>query len=476
MSSQMARGSVWVFVSYSIQQLITLGRTMILARLLAPADFGLMGYANLATAALLILTETGVWPAVIQRKDLDAETEHTAWFIMAARSMIVTLAIIALAPVAGSFFEEPRLVPVVRVMALTFLMGGFNSLSVVLLQRDMRFEKLTYLNLVVVFVNLFASVIAAFFLRSVWALVIGELAGSATALLSSYLLHSYRPKPGFSWARARELLGFGRYVTGSGILSYLTTQGVDAVIGKLLGTEALGYYGVGFRAANLPATSISQVLNRVTLPAFSRVQDDLPRLANTYLRTLRLTALFAFPIAGGMFALAPFLIPVLYGPQWTAVIMPFMALCLFGLERSLGSIAVPTFLALGKSRWVMGLNLVKLIALAVFIIPLVRRYGILGAAIAASISAIAVQLVVIPATARLLNIRISVIIGALLKPAAGTAAMVVSLLLVQQIPVVEVSLLWLLAFVALGMLVYGILVLWGEKENLLHVGHSLIAE
>ena len=476
MSVQMMRGGTWVFASYGIQQAITLTRSMILARLLSPADFGIISQAHLSTGALLIFTETGVWPALIQRSQLDAETNNTAWTILMIRGLLMTLAIFALSPMVGKFFGEPTLVPILRVMALTFTLSGCNSLSLALLQRELQFDRLTYVNIASNVASLIASVVSAYWLRSAWAFVVGELAGATTTLIGSYLVHGYRPRVRIAQERARELLNFGKYVTGSGVISYLTNQGVDAVVGRSLGAEALGLYGVGFRAANLPSTSISQVLNRVTLSAFSRVQDDVAHLRSIYLRTLRLTALLAFPLAVGMFAVAPVLIPALYGPKWTAVVRPFMVLCLFGLERSLGSIASPTFLALGKPRSLIWLGLVKLMTLSALILPLTHRYGILGSATAASISAVAVHAFVIPATSRLLGLEARAILGTWVRPAAGSVLMAAVIIVVQRVFPVAASLPWLLALTALGVIVYGVAVLRTEVDRLPEIWRSIVSQ
>lgn len=465
-SDQMVRGGVWVFVSYGLQQAINIARSIILARLLTPGDFGLMGLASLAMAALSVFTETGIWPALVQRKVLDEDTKYTAWIIFALRGILLGLLLVIVAPLVARFFAQPQLTALLTVLAGVFVISGCNSLSVILLQRELRFDRITYLNLAVTLVSLVSSVGAAIALRNVWAFVAGELVGATAAMLLSYRIEDFRPKLRFSRSRARELLSYGKYLTGAGIITYLATQGDDAVVGKTLGTEALGFYGVAYRASNLPATSISHVINQVTIPGFSKVQDDIAQLRSMYLKTLRLTALVAVPFTGGMFILAPFFIPVLYGPQWVPAIPAFMVLCFFGLERAIGSVAGPVFLARGKTRLILIIGLSKLLTMAVCIVPLTLRYGILGTSIAVTISAVVVQCGVLLAVSQLTDASIGSIGRQTLKPAVATILMMAVLFAAQQLFSWPVGLASLLVMSGLGVLVYLLIIIPSERELL----------
>lgn len=425
-TQKVVRGSVWVFTAYGLQSVFSLIRSVILARLLVPADFGLMGLVSLSIIALGILTNTGVWPALIQRRTLDDELLSTGWTIAVFRGLVLGLVTALLAPVAAWFFETPLLAPVIRVMAVTFFLKGLNSMSLLLLEREMNFRALTFFSLVVSVLSTVAAVAAAFALRNVWALVIGELAGGTLGLLLSYALRGFRPRFRFARQSAQELLHFGKYVTGAGIVSYLTTQGDDAYVGKFLGTEALGFYGMAYHLSNLPATTISRLLSRVTLPGYCALQDDLNGLRRLYLHTLRITALITMPIAGSMFVLASHIVQVFYGSKWMPVVPSFMILCLFGLERSIGSLVGSVFLALGKPKLLFYLNLTKLIAMAAGIVPLTAQYGFLGTSVAVTISAIVVQSAVVLVVSRQLGMPILDMIRQVSAPLFGTACMMAS--------------------------------------------------
>jgi lipopolysaccharide exporter len=454
LSQQIARGGVWVFASYGIQQALSMARSIVLARLLTPADFGIMGMASLSLALLTVFTETGIWSALIQRSDLDQPTLNTAWVISAVRGTILGLVTLGAAPWVGGFFGEPLLVPMLRVMALSFVLSGFNSLGLVLLQKDLDFRTLAAFHLATSAVNVMAATVAAFLLHSVWALVIGSLAGALMALFLSYLVHPFRPQLRFDRGRAREVLSFGKFLTASSIVNYVLTQGDDAYVGKVLGGEALGLYEVAYRLSNLPATSISHVLNQVTLPAYSAMQHDLEQLRATYLRILKLTALAVFPMAAGLFGLAPLITIVLYGERWLSMVPALQILCLFGLECAIGSASGPVFIALAKPDVGLKVSLVKLATMVVCLAPLTSRYGIAGTSLAVTCSAIAVQAVVVPVVAHLLRMPWSTVVGLLVKPLMGSLLMLLALWLVQRLMVVRHSLLALTFSVAFGAIVY----------------------
>jgi O-antigen/teichoic acid export membrane protein len=384
--------------------------------------------------------------------------------------------VLGLAPLAAWFFGQPSLVPILRVMALSFVLGGLSSLGPVLLQRELAFHRILLLNVSVGFVNLCSAAIAAVLLRNVWALVIGELAGVVCALLMSYLVHSFRPRLRFVRSRARQVFSFGKYLTATGIVTFLSTQGDDAYVGKVLGTESLGFYRLAYRLSNMPATSLSHVVNRVTLPALSATQDDIARMRNIYLHTLRLIALVAVPIAGGMFALAPYVVGVLYGSNWMPAVPSFMVLCLFGLERAIGSTAGPVFLAVGKPNLLMYVVLGKLIVMALCIVPLTRLYGYLGTGVAVTISAVFVQALAVLVISRLLHVTKAEVFQQMAKPLGVTCLMMVAIFGMRQVAEWPINLVSLVILSFSGLIAYSVVVLPTERQILRKVVSSLLPE
>jgi lipopolysaccharide exporter len=463
-SARVFRGTVWVFSMRIALTVIGLMRSIILARMLAPEDFGLMGMVGLATAILVVLSQTGTWTAIIQRDELSSDVLHTGWLIQAARGLILAAFIALLANPVANFFDSAALTPVLRVMALSFIFKGFNSMGLVLLERQMAYKTLTYYSLSVAVANLIAASIGAFLWRSVWALVAGELVGGLIGLFFSFAIHEYRPRWEFNRDKAHELWAFGRYINANGIVSYLTTQGDDGYVGKILGSEALGFYGMAYRASNLPMTAISELISRVTLPAYAAVKSDLSHLRQLYLNALTITALLAFPVTSLLFALAPYWVATLYGNRWLPLVPSSMVLCVYGLERAIGSVAGHVFVVMGHPKLAFQLNLGKLAVMALVIIPLTQGLGILGTSIAVTISAVAVQAAVIPVTSHYLQVPIREVLNPMVRPALGSA------LLISLIYGLRTAFDWpaefssLLLLSMIGILAYGLVIIVSNQK------------
>jgi O-antigen/teichoic acid export membrane protein len=188
------------------------------------------------------------------------------------------------------------------------------------------------------------------------------------------------------WKKFKELFGFGRWILGSGILVFLITQGDDAFVGKILGATALGFYLMAFTLSNLAATEISEALSIVTIPTYSKIQDNLNKLKDAYLKVLQLTAFISIPISGGIFILAPEFTSTFLGDKWMAMVPAMQALALAGLVRSIASTTVPVFYAAGKPRIETKWQIIRLLVLAALIYPFSIKWGILGASIAVLLS------------------------------------------------------------------------------------------
>jgi O-antigen/teichoic acid export membrane protein len=201
----------------------------------------------------------------------------------------------------------------------------------------------------------------------------------------SYILHSYRPRIRLDKGEFKELFGFGRWVLGSSILIFLLSQGDDIFVGKMLGVTALGFYQMAYLISNLPATEITHVISQVTFPAYSKLQDDLPKLRDAYLKVLQLTAFLSFPIAGLIFVLAPDFTRIFLGEKWMPMVLAMQVLCVLGALRSIGAASGPIFLALGRPDIEAKLPAAQLALLAILIYPLTEKWGITGTAAAISI-------------------------------------------------------------------------------------------
>ena len=236
-------------------------------------------------------------------------------------------------------------------------------------------------------VDFTVAITAAILLRSVWALVFGLLAGNITRCIMSYIIEPYRPKLKFIKSQAKELFSFGKWVLGSTILIFLITQGDDIFAGKLLGATMLGFYQIAYRISNMPTTETSNVISRVSFPLYSKLQDNLSKLKDAYLKVLQLVTFISFPMAGLIFILAPEFTRLFLGEEWIPIVPVIKVLALAGLIRSLITTTIPLFRAIGRPKIETRWQMVRLFVLIVLIYPLTITYGILGTSISVLLSA-----------------------------------------------------------------------------------------
>jgi len=386
LSHRVVKGGFWVFVSRGIERTFYITRLIILARILAPHDFGILGIAMLTMLTLENFSQTGFQAALIQKKeDIDAYL-NSAWTVGIIRGFILFIILYFISPYVAVFFKTPQAEPIIRVIGFSFLIQAFTNIGVIYFQKELEFNKQLVFQLSGTLADFVVAVSAALLLRSVWALVFGLLAGNAVRFVVSYLIHPYRPHLSFDIGKAKELFGFGKWVLGSSILMFLITQGDDIFVGKLLGATMLGFYQMAYRFSNTPATEITHVISQVTFPAYSKLQDNIPKLREAYLKVLQLTAFLSFLLAGLIFVLAPDFTKIFLGEKWMPMVPAMQVLIFAGLVRSVAATSGSLIYAIGKPKKDTKLQIVRLIVLAALIYPFTVKWGIMGASVVVFLS------------------------------------------------------------------------------------------
>jgi len=386
LSKKVVRGGMWVFALRFTNRGLGLVRTVILARLLAPEDFGLLGIAMLAITTLETFSQTGFQAALIQKKENVNSYLDTAWTVSAVRSVLLFVILFFSAPLVATFFNSPQATLVIKVIAVSTLLSGFRNIGILFFQKELEFNKQFTYEFSAALTDLAISISLAFILRNVWALVWGGLAGHFIRFIMSYLLHPYHPRIRFEKEKFKDLFGFGRWILGSSILGFLIVQGDDIFVGKMLGVTALGLYQMAYLISNLPATEITHVISQVTFPVYSKFQDDIQRLREAYLDVLKLTAFVSIPMAGGIFILAPEFTQIFLGTKWLPMVPAMQILVLAGLVRSIVATTGPVFVAVGKPKIETRWQIVRFSVLIVLIYPFTIKWGMLGMSIVVLLS------------------------------------------------------------------------------------------
>lgn len=378
LSQRVVHGGVWTFLQKAATRAVGLLKVVVLARLLAPEDFGLFGIALLTQATLDILLRFGVDEALIQRADDTGDLLDAAWTVKVVKAVVVAACLLVTAPQVAAFFDAPGATPLIRVLSAVVLMEGLENIGVVHFRRDLEFRKDFVLEFTSTTVNALVAVSLAVVLGSVWALMAGIAAGAAGRLVLSYALHPHRPRLDTNRRKMGELWGFGKWLFGSSTLAFASTQVDDVLIGRWLGAGSLGVYQVAYRISNTAATEVTHVISRVTFPAYSRLQSDPERLGRGFVSTLSVTTLIAVPLAGAIVLFIPDFVRHVIGEKWSAAIGPVRILAAAGLVRALSACWGPLYLARGRTEkpfWKQMLRAVLTLGPAY---PLTMSYGLEG--------------------------------------------------------------------------------------------------
>lgn len=379
--ARVIRSGLWVGLAEAVIAALAFVKSVVLARLLAPEMFGLIGLCGIVIRTIETFTRPGIAQALIQRQSPFEDARDTAFTLLLLRGPLLAALVFGLAPVAARFYESEQLEPLLQVLSVVFLLSGLTNINTIACQKELSFRKLTYLNQASALLGTVTTIAIAFWLRNVWALILGQIASALYQTVLSYYFVPGRPRLAFDRRIATELLSYGRFITASSAVIFIASTLDTAVIGKVLGTEQLGYYVIAFTIAHLVTASLSKLASGIMMPAYSRLQGNLPALRSAYVRTTSLVAMITLPATAGVLATADLLIYSVYGSKWADAAMPLRILTLFGLFRAMASVNGYLFEGIGRPQIPLYVGIARLAIMAPLIVPAAARFGLAGAAI-----------------------------------------------------------------------------------------------
>lgn len=357
-----ARGAAWTAIGFGSQYALKLVSTLVLTRLLAPDAFGLMSLATVFLAGLNLLSDIGTTPSIIRsRRAEEPDFLRTAWTLQAVRGVVIALAACLLAWPISQLYDEPLLFPMISALAMTAVVQGLASIAIPLAQRNMALRQLTLLEISVQAVATAATILFAWLLHSVWALVFGALIGTVFRVALSHLvLQPFRHGFQIERATVAEIVTFGRWILLGTLLTFLAGKGVDAIQGALVPIDILGLLSISGMIGWALGDLATKVLGNVAFPALSKQVRDNPQAVQGTLRKIQLAIAIALLPAFLMLSwLADDLVGLLYDDRY-AQAGSFLSLT--ALNSALGVLSMPyqnAMLATGDSRFhavVMGFS------------------------------------------------------------------------------------------------------------------------
>ena len=449
-----------------------------LARILSPADFGLMAMITVVIAFGAAYADMGLSNAVIYRQDATRDQLSSLYWLNVLAGLCVFGAIVALSPAIADFYREPRLVRLLPLAGLIFVITPFGQQFQMLLQKSLRFRLLGVVDICGAMVGAATAITCALAGLGVVSLIAGQLAntGLRVAILAAVGWRTSRPRLRFRWRDTHGYVSFGLYQMGERSINQLTANLDYLIIGRVLGPAVLGPYALAYQLVVLPIQKLNPVLTRVAFPVFALRQEDMGALRRGYCRVSGLLVFGVYPFIVGLVVLAPVVVPVLYGDRWAAAVPLVQILGCMALFKALSNPSGSVILAIGRANVGFWLTLGVALLAAVSFMLAVSHGGVIVVAWAwVGIAALALSIIML-ILRRLIGLTLREYFSTLRRPLAVVLLMGVIVGVSYRIlgPLIPSALVLLVVLVSLGVLAY--LALWrlADRSYVRDVLHALM--
>jgi len=372
----------WAGAGFVLDKMIAAIQLMVVARLLTPADFGVMAASATIVLAFMTISELGIESALIAKAEVDREDLAVAWTVAIVRGVSMAACIWAAADVIGQAMQMPQLALVLRVHAWLLVLQGLQSPAMAIVLKNLDLRRRVTMDLVRRVIEAGAIITLALWLRNVWALLLGQLAGMCAGSLLSFWVAPFRPRLSLYRPARNYFLRYGKQLNVTTFCIFGVMSGGELAIGRLLGQDALGLYQVALAIPLLLGVRATVLIHQISMPTYALLQRDRLGVARVFELQMGLVGLIFIPLAASVAVFAPVIVPLAFGPQWLAIVEPLRVLCLYAVCA--GYLSVMTALHYGANRpdlqmksWAW-----QFLFYAVAIVPLTMGFGLIGAAAA----------------------------------------------------------------------------------------------
>jgi len=338
---------------------MSFGTNIILARLLTPADFGIIGMLTIFIAVSATFVDGGFGSALIQKKEPTQTDYSTILYLNAGISIVLYVILYLSAPYIADFYNMRILCNVLRMIGLTLIINAVSYVQAVKLRKEMKFKKLSYIYLTASLISFVISIGLAYHGFGVWSLVWMNIINCSIATVLLWLYGKWCPSYVFSIQSSKSLFGFGSFLLLSNLINTFCNNIQGLIIGKLFNASDMGYYSQARKLNDLPSTSISSIIDNVSYPVMAAKQDNMVEFVYVVSKFIRIIAMITFPIMTLLIILGRPLIVFLYSDKWIAAIPYFQILCVGGLAICLQNINYNAVAALGKSKDLFKWTIIK---------------------------------------------------------------------------------------------------------------------
>jgi len=452
-------GVAWMMAMRWGVRLIGLLSTVILARLLMPADFGIVAMAMVCVGLINQLLDFGLEFGLIRNPNAERKHYDTTWTIRLLQMGGVAMVLAVAAPFIASVYEEPRVMPILWVIAFGAFVRAWENIGIIDFRKHLLFDRDFKFNVYVKLGGFLVTIGLALYLRNYWALVVGSLFNHCVAVGVSYVMSSYRPR--FSLEAVGEVFSFSQWMLVRGLANYIFGRGDEMIIGKVFGSMDLGYYAMAKNVSSMATAEIVQPASRAFVPGFSQFEKEPSRLASAFIRAISGMALVVVPAGIGLSCVASEVVPLLLGEKWLASIPLLQLVPIAEVIMALHGLAGSLIIVIGRVKMLAGIAWLR----ASFMLGCVylgyQWFGLVGVVYGMIVSATFSFIALNSAAISVSELEWRGIIRAIVRPVVAGACMIGAVYWIDTLLVLPLLLL-LMVKIFVGVVVYlsVIILLW----------------
>lgn len=374
-------GIFWSFLNQGGNQVLSLLITFVLARLVSPQEFGLIGMITVFTGFAIRFVDFGFSAALIYKKNVNEEDINTVYTLNTLFGVTFSMLFFAIAPWIASFYEQPILSLLTRSFAIIFIVTGISGVNRALISKGMEFKLNTVITVISLIISSTIAIIMAYMGYGVWSILFKILLQEIINALLYFYFFPVNQKFRFSRESFNSMFSMGRNVAAESTVNYWSRNADNLLIGRMIGSEALGLYSKAYSVMLLPLTNISRVISKVMFPSFSLIQEDLQQIKSLYLKTTKLIGFVTFPLMAGLSLLSELFVLATFGKEWIQMAPLISILSVLGAFQSILSLNGVIYNSLGKSHLAFRITLVFSVINVIGFYLGIKFSGILGLAV-----------------------------------------------------------------------------------------------
>lgn len=416
-----------------IQKAVQFATTIIIARLLGPSVFGLFALSVVIVGSFELFKSFGIDVALL-RKDSDFKKgANTAFIVIPVMCLLLYLILNLIAPFLGRFINNDDFVPVARLLGLTFVISSFSRIPTIILEKNMKFKEISLADFCGSLLFSLSALILSFFGFGIWSLVLAYLGKMVTYSIIVWSFTRWKPSFEFDWGVFKDLYCFGKFVFLNQVVMFSRANLDNFLVGKLLGTMLLGYYGIAFNISNFTSDYFSSKVSRVLYPAYTRMKNEGDNFKAAFLKTFKYLCMIVLPIGIYLFLVGKHMIITLYGDKWIGAVEVLKILAWAGIFNALPASNTAVFLASGRPKFELFTAILQVALFLVFITPMAKMFGISGVAVVVSLCSFLSFLVGLFFVLKILNLRLKQVFLTIAPVLLSCVSMVLGKIILEKL-------------------------------------------